>query len=174
MTPAPASGVGGPDEATSDRAAPRVVGQAARVTDQTSTSPSTSAAAALTAVGEARFVSLTTFRRTGEGVSTPVWVARDGDALLVLTPEESGKVKRLRNSPRVELRPCSRFGKVADGVEAVPATAEIVADPTTVDRLTGVVRRRYGLEFHVTMAVERLVARRQKPRVILRITSPAP
>ncbi len=138
------------------------------MTDQTPTSP-----AALTALGEARFVSLTTFRRTGDPVSTPVWVARDGDALLVLTPTESGKVKRLRNSPRVELRPCSRRGRVADGVEGVPAAAEIVTDPTTVDRLTGVVRRRYGLEFRVTMAIERLLARRQKPRVILRITSPA-
>lgn len=138
------------------------------MTDPTSSSP-----VSLTALGEARFVSLTTYRRTGVPVSTPVWIARDGDALLVLTPEESGKVKRLRNSPRVELRPCSRLGKVPDGVEGVPATAEVLDDPTTVDRLTGVVRRRYGLEFRVTMAVERLLARRQKPRVILRITSPA-
>ncbi|MDT0352926.1 PNPOx family protein [Pseudonocardia charpentierae] len=30
-----------------------------------------------------RFVSLTTFRRDGTPVATPVWIARDGDALVV-------------------------------------------------------------------------------------------
>jgi hypothetical protein len=50
-----------------------------------------------------RFVSLTTFRRDGTPVATPVWIARDGDALVVTTPADSGKVKRLRStgsSPR--------------------------------------------------------------------------
>jgi len=71
---------------------------------------------ALAALGDERFVSLTTFRRSGEAVSTPVWVGRDGDALVVTTPRDSGKVKRLRSDDRVELRPCSRSGRVADGV----------------------------------------------------------
>lgn len=38
--------------------------------------------AALIALGDERFVSLTTFRRTGERVSTPVWIARDQDTLV--------------------------------------------------------------------------------------------
>ena len=74
---------------------------------------------AFAALGDEQFLSLTTFRRSGERVSTPMWVGRDGDALLMFTPQASGKVKRLRNSPRVELRPCSRFGRVKDGVEPV-------------------------------------------------------
>ncbi|WKK72242.1 hypothetical protein Q0F99_04380 [Rathayibacter oskolensis] len=41
---------------------------------------------ALSALSDESFVSLTTFRRTGAGVSTPVWIARDGAALIVTTP----------------------------------------------------------------------------------------
>lgn len=66
-------------------------------------------------LGDEAFVSLTTFRRSDEPVSTAVWIARDGDDLVVITPAESGKVKRIKNSGRVELRPCNRGGKVPDG-----------------------------------------------------------
>lgn len=78
---------------------------------------------AFVALGDEQFVSLTTFRRSGEPVSAPVWIGRDGDALIVTTPEASGKVKRLRNNPRVELCPCSRMGHVEDGVEPVAGSA---------------------------------------------------
>lgn len=126
---------------------------------------------AFLALGDEHFVSLTTFRRSGAAVPTPVWVARDGDTLVVLTPAESGKVKRVRNSGRVELAPCGRFGRVAAGVVPLGGHAEIVADPATTERLTGVIRRAYGVEYRITMLVERIAARRQKPRVVLSITA---
>ncbi|HEY0937875.1 MAG TPA: PPOX class F420-dependent oxidoreductase [Trebonia sp.] len=123
-----------------------------------------------TALDRARFVSLTTFRRSGEAVSAPVWIGQDGDALIVLTPAETGKVKRLRNDPRVQLRPCSRTGRVAGGAACVAGTAEILDDEESRERLTAVIRRKYGLEYRVVMAVERLVKHGAATRVILRIT----
>jgi PPOX class probable F420-dependent enzyme len=123
-----------------------------------------------TALGDESFVSLTTFRRSGEPVSTPVWIARDGDDLIVITPADSGKVKRLRNNPSVELRPCSRRGKVDAGVDSVAAVAEIVTDESTSRRMADTIRDEYGLEYRIVMFVERMLARRQKPRVLLRIT----
>ena len=126
---------------------------------------------AFAALGDERFVSLTTFRRSGKRVSTPVWTGRDGDALVVTTPEASGKVKRLRNSPRVELRPCDRMGRVKDCVEPVAGRAEILTDEGSRERLTGVIRRKYGLEYRVVMGIERLLSKSgQENRVILRIT----
>ena len=125
----------------------------------------------LSALGDERFVSLTTFRRSGEPVTTPVWVARDGDALVVTTPEASGKVKRLRNSPRVEIRPCSRMGRVEEGAEAVAGVAEVLADESSLEYLTGIIRRKYGIEYRVVMGIERLLSKSgQGNRVILRIT----
>ena len=127
-----------------------------------------------TTLGEKAFVSLTTFRKNGERIAWPVWIARDEGALVVLTPEESGKVKRIRNNGQVEIRPSSRAGKVTDGSEPVSGIAEIVTDAPTTARLTQVIQKKYGLEYHIIMFIERIAARRQKPRVILRITSEAP
>jgi PPOX class probable F420-dependent enzyme len=116
-------------------------------------------------LADARFVSLTTFRRSGEPVSTPVWVARDGDALVVLTPAESGKVRRLRHDPRVEIRPCGRFGKVPDGVDPVAGTAELREHPADVERARATIRRTYPLESRLVLAIDRLVERRRgRPR----------
>jgi uncharacterized protein len=116
-------------------------------------------------LADARFVSLTTFRRSGEAVSTPVWVGRDGGALVVLTPADSGKVKRLRRDPRVEIRPCGRFGAVADGVEPVAGTAEVREHPDDVERARATIRRTYPLESRLVLGIERLVERlRRRPR----------
>ncbi|MBA2680681.1 MAG: PPOX class F420-dependent oxidoreductase [Ktedonobacteraceae bacterium] len=128
---------------------------------------------AFAALGEKAFVSLTTFRKNGERISSPVWVARDGDTLIVLTPEESAKIKRLRNNGQVEIRPSSRTGKVADNSEPIPGIAEIVTDAPIIARLTRVIQKKYGVEYYITMLIERIAARRQKPRVILRITPAA-
>jgi PPOX class probable F420-dependent enzyme len=119
------------------------------------------------------FVSLTTFRKTGIPVSTPVWIARDGAELVVTTPKESGKVKRIRNSGRVELAPCDRRGRVSAGAATHAGHAVIQSDTATVERLGTVFLRKYRLEYRVFLFIERLVARGNKPRVILRITPAA-
>jgi uncharacterized protein len=130
----------------------------------------TSSDSVFAALGDEPFLSLTTFRKSGERVSSPMWVARDGDALIMFTPEASGKVKRLRNSPRVELRPCDRMGRVKEGVEPVAGIAEVLTDEDTLERATGMIRRKYGLMYQVIMAIERLIKSGPEKRVILRIT----
>jgi hypothetical protein len=121
-------------------------------------------------MGEEQFVSLTTFRRSGEPVATPVWVAPDGDGLVVTTPAASGKVKRLRRDPRVELRPCTRRGAVAPDAPSVSAVA--AAEPPSA-AATAALARKYGVQYRLISTIERLVARRGRERVILRITDAA-
>ncbi|KQQ10002.1 PPOX class F420-dependent oxidoreductase [Rathayibacter sp. Leaf296] len=125
---------------------------------------------ALADLAGASFVSLTTFRKTGVGVSTPVWIARDGDDLIVTTPRKSGKVKRLRNDPRVTLVPCDRRGRAQEGAPVVEGTARIVSDEDTVERLGRVFLGKYRLEYRVFMVIERLVSRGDRTRVMLRIS----
>lgn len=133
------------------------------------TVPPNAGTAFLGMAGE-NFVSLTTFRKSGKPVSTPVWIARDGAALIVTTPADSGKVKRLRKNSRVELQPSSRRGVVPDGAQQVSGTAEILTDPSTVDRFGGVFLAKYKLEYRLFMLIERLFVRGQKQRVMLRIS----
>ena len=126
-------------------------------------------------MGKESFVSLTTYRRSGEGVATPVWVGRDdsgeGDALVVTTVDGSGKVKRLRNDSRVTLRPCNRSGKVADDAPSVEGSAEVVTDAGRIATLTEPIRRKYGLQFKIVMGIEKVFGSK-RTRVALRITDP--
>jgi uncharacterized protein len=60
----------------------------------------------------ARYVQLSTFRRSGEAVPTPVWpVAGDG-RIYAVSGASSGKVKRIRANPRVRLAACTQRGRV--------------------------------------------------------------
>lgn len=123
-------------------------------------------------MGEERFVSLTTFRKSGAAVATPVWVARFEGALVVTTPAASGKVKRLRNNATVQLQPCSRSGKVASGAPMVDGTADILGPDAAHPGATESIRRKYGLEYRVIVAVEALsrrVRKQTRERLILRI-----
>ena len=127
-------------------------------------------------LADERFVSLTTFRRSGQPVSTPVWVGRDGDALVVLTPSGSGKVKRLRHDPRVQVQPCGRFGAVADGATPVDGTAALQEQDADVRRARAVIRRTYPVESRLVLGLERVVerlrGRPRTPRLAIRITAP--
>lgn len=54
---------------------------------------------------------LTTFRRSGEGVATPVGIRVTADHAYFTTWSTTGKVKRLARNPQVVLAPCTRFGR---------------------------------------------------------------
>jgi PPOX class probable F420-dependent enzyme len=58
------------------------------------------------------YVNLTTFRKNGMQVATPVWFAEINGKLYVMTRNDSGKCKRLRNNPRLKVAPCTIRGKV--------------------------------------------------------------
>ena len=89
-----------------------------------------------------KYLSLTTFKKDGSAVATPVWLARDGDVLRVITESESGKAKRIRNGGRVLVAPCDMRGKISG--EQVEATAVLQNDDDT-KRTASLIRARYGL-----------------------------
>jgi PPOX class probable F420-dependent enzyme len=73
------------------------------------------------------YVLFTSFRTSGVGVGTPVWIAALPDGTAGFTTElESGKVKRVRNNPRVTLQPCDMRGRVKAGAAVIDATAEVL------------------------------------------------
>ncbi|MEO6999368.1 MAG: PPOX class F420-dependent oxidoreductase [Terracoccus sp.] len=92
---------------------------------------------------DVQYVSLTTFRKSGVGVPTAVWIARDGDQLVVTTVDRTGKVKRLANNPTVDLRPCDMRGNVVDGAPTYSGTAQVVRDATEVAAVKKAIARKY-------------------------------
>ena len=105
-------------------------------------------------LARARYVSLTTFRRDGTPVATPVWVVSEGGYLQVLSRVTTGKVKRLRRDPRVTIAPCDARGNLQG--DPVEGTATIIEDPDLVERARDLVRRRYGLVARAIGLVNRL------------------
>jgi PPOX class probable F420-dependent enzyme len=98
--------------------------------------------ATLEQLGAEKYVLLTTFRRDGRAVPTPLWVVPDGTGLAVWTPADTGKVKRIRNSERVTVAACDLRGNVRGGT--IEARARI-GDAADLRRTREALKRKYGM-----------------------------
>jgi hypothetical protein len=114
-----------------------------------------------------RHLSLVTFRRDGREVATPIWFAEDDGAFVAFTLGDSGKVKRLRNSPRARIAACDARGRVHGPWHE--ASAAIVADPAAVARALARLHAKYGWMMWTADFFSRLSGRYSK-RAYLRIT----
>lgn len=111
----------------------------------------------MTALPDARYVSLATFRRDGREVRTPVWIAGSGGRLYVFTEASAGKTKRIRAQGRARLAPCTAGGRVTG--EWVDATARIVDAPEAVIRAYAALRAKYGWQMRLIDWMSRLSGR---------------
>ncbi|MDT0406411.1 MULTISPECIES: PPOX class F420-dependent oxidoreductase [Streptomyces] len=104
-------------------------------------------------LGAGKYLLVTSYRKNGTPVATPVWVVRDGDALGVWTVTDSWKVKRIRARGDVLVGPCDLRGNPTG--EQVPGTAEI-CDAATTARYRELLARKYGLVGRLTLLGSRL------------------
>jgi len=118
-----------------------------------------------------QYVLLTTTRRSGVAVPTPVWVALDGDGLVVTTGAESGKVKRIRHTPRVTLQACDRMGKPNAGSPVLEAQASVHEDAASRERLEGVMSKKYGVQYAAIRAMSKLRGRNAAASIVVRLTA---
>jgi PPOX class probable F420-dependent enzyme len=117
-------------------------------------------------LGSGKYLLVTTYRKDGRTVPTPVWTVRDGDALGVWTVADSGKVKRIRNRAEVLVAPCDVRGNRSG--EDVPARAEILPHEQT-GHYRDLLKRKYGLLGRATLLGSRL-RRGAEGTVAIRIT----
>lgn len=75
-------------------------------------------------IHEQKYISLTTYRKNGTGVRTPLWFAEQNGKLYFMTRNDSWKYKRIRNNPTVAVAPCTIRGKVTG--PDFPAQARIL------------------------------------------------
>jgi PPOX class probable F420-dependent enzyme len=99
-------------------------------------------------------------------VRTPVWFAAAEGALWAFSAGESGKVKRLRRSPRARIAPCDARGRIQG--EWRDATARIVREPDAIERARAAMRAKYGWQVRLLDVFSRL-ARRIERRAWIRI-----
>lgn len=101
-------------------------------------------------------MAFTSYRRSGEPVTSPVWVVPVSDGRVAFwTSAGSGKTKRLAHTARVRVQPSDARGRVVPGSEALDGTAEMVRSGGFFDEVRAKVRERYG----VMVTVTRLLAK---------------
>ncbi|MBP2338304.1 PPOX class probable F420-dependent enzyme [Saccharothrix coeruleofusca] len=104
-------------------------------------------------LGEGKYLLLTTFRKNGDAVPTPVWVVAEGGTLYAWSATGAGKVKRIRRSGEVLVGPCDLRGNPTG--EQVPARARLL-DEAGSDRVRGLIASKYGVVGRVTLLGSRL------------------
>jgi uncharacterized protein len=132
-------------------------------------------------LASAQYVQLTTFRRSGLGVPTPVWFAPsvdDPSVFAAITVDDTGKTKRLAHTRRVELRACDVRGRVTEGTPTYPGTARVVRDAAGVALARRAVVAKYGLPARLSDLVDmvglRVGLRRAARAGIVVVVEPEP
>lgn len=88
-----------------------------------------------------KFTLLTTYRKNGQAMPTPVWFAQEGEKLFVVTQHDAGKIKRIRNNSQVMVAPCTSSGKALG--DQAQGKARIL-DAASSKHADEVLNRKYG------------------------------
>ena len=98
-----------------------------------------------------KYINLETYRKNGQGVRTPVWFVEenngDGSVLYVRTSEDTGKYKRVRNNPSVQIAPCDMRGSVKGNW--VKGEARIAGEEEKL-KVFKMLEKKYGIMYKVT------------------------
>jgi PPOX class probable F420-dependent enzyme len=105
---------------------------------------------------DGKYLSLTSYKRDGSPVATPLWFVQDGARLFVSTGRDSAKVRRIARNPVVSVAACSASGRLRG--DAVPAHARIATDEER-RRALELMDRKYRFDRVVILPVYRLVQR---------------
>jgi PPOX class probable F420-dependent enzyme len=102
------------------------------------------------ALSDEKYMLLTTFKRDGNAVASPVWVVGLDDGKIGFwTSSGSGKAKRLAHTAKVTVQPCDARGKVKAGSSPVAGTAKLVTGPE-LEGIRAKVVAKYGFMTKIT------------------------
>lgn len=119
-------------------------------------------------IGRSKYISLTTYRKDGTPVPTPVWHVPHEGELWVVTEAESWKVKRIRNNPQVDVAASDLRGNVAPDAPRASGTARLLDDAGTAEARK-LLAKRYVMS-RVGNTFARLVRLRRPPMIGIVIT----
>ena len=93
------------------------------------------------------YLNIETFRKSGQGVKTPVWFVQDGDSFYIWTQTDSGKAKRIRNNCTVKVATSTGTGEPLG--EWIPAHAQADDSPPAIQHVKVLMSKKYGVMFHI-------------------------
>ncbi len=116
-----------------------------------------------------KYLSLSTRKRDGSFVNTPVWFAREQESshyyiFSLKTGKKAGKVKRIRNFHDVKVAACSVSGQLTG--DWIDARAELIDESQQVEFAYSLLRKKYGLGLRIGDFFSRLVGNYQRRQII--------
>lgn len=126
-------------------------------------------------LGKTQCIALTTFRKTGEAVTTPVWFAQNPGRIYVETHADAGKLKRLRHTTRVTFAPCTYSGKVTGAVRE--GNARILTESEERSVAVTALAKKYGVRrslYHFFKNIQRLLQRKAQVEEVSITIEPVP
>ncbi len=113
-------------------------------------------------------LALTTFRRSGVGVTTGIWATSINGRYYFTTPESTGKVKRLAHTHRVTVAPADRKGRPS-GASAVSANAALVDDAAVLSQFRSAMRTKGAV---MSRVIEAMYLVKREQRLLYELTPP--
>ena len=115
-----------------------------------------------------KYINLETYRKNGRGVRTPGWFVEsssgDGSILYVRTSDDTGKYKRIRNNPSVQVAPCDMRGSVKG--KWVKGEARIASEEEKLKAFK-MLEKKYGIIYKMTRM---FMSRKNYVVIAIRIT----
>jgi uncharacterized protein len=118
-------------------------------------------------LGREQCIALTTFRKTGQAVTTPVWFAIRLGTIYVETHADAGKLKRLRRTGHITLAACTYSGKVTGSV--IEGNARILTESEESAEASAALAKKYGVMrslYHFVRNARRMLQRKAKAGVV--------
>ena len=114
---------------------------------------------------DSKTINLTTYRKSGDVVHTPVWVVTDGTLGYIQTSKSAGKVKRIKNNHKVIIAPCTSSGKITgDKIEIKAEVMEL--SHTDYEIINKKFKTKYNL-LYIVMKLFRRMGSYDKSEIIL-------
>ncbi len=118
----------------------------------------------LNELGNPSYIALETFRKSGQGVATPVWAVAENGKLYVWTDSNSGKIKRIRNNGRVRL--CASDWRGTPQGEWLEAQARLLESAAEEEKQRQRLLTKYGWEYRLFRLFGAVMRRGMKPVVV--------
>ena len=99
-------------------------------------------------IDNAKYVSFVSFRKSGQAVATPVWIAPFEDGYGFTTESTSGKAKRLAHTSRATIQACGFKGVITPGATVYNCEASLVMHKRA-EEVRDAIARKYGLTYKV-------------------------
>jgi uncharacterized protein len=108
---------------------------------------------------DARYVLLTTFKRDGSPVSSPVWITGAAGTYVFTTGDRAWKTRRLLRNSSVQVQACNMRGRVKSGATLYMGRGEVATTADAIAAAEQQLSAKYGWQFKATKVVDSLKAR---------------